>query len=66
MKKYKVLSSLIVFTIENKEYTLKKDDTVDLPEDNNVTQALLARKQIALEEEAASEASTDNSKKFKK
>ena len=51
MKKYKVLTPLVVFAIkeengQKKDYTLKKGDTVDLPENDIAVLALLARKQI--------------------
>ena len=51
MKKYEVLSPCIVFSIkdekgEKKEYSLKKGDTVDLPESDNSVRALVVRKQI--------------------
>ena len=51
MKKYKILTPLVVFGIreengQKKDYTLKKGDTVDLPENNIAVQALLSRKQI--------------------
>ncbi|MDR0542467.1 MAG: hypothetical protein LBH19_09710 [Dysgonamonadaceae bacterium] len=51
MKKYEVISAYIIFSGkgedgQKKEYTLKKGDTVDLPETDIAVQALLARKQI--------------------
>jgi hypothetical protein len=50
MKRYKVLSTMVVFCIETTEYIGKKGDTLELPEDHITTQALVYRKQI--EEEA--------------
>jgi hypothetical protein len=51
MKQYEVLSLYVVFAIkgddrQKKEYTLKKGDTVDLPENDISVRALLARRQI--------------------
>jgi hypothetical protein len=50
MKKYTTLAPYIIFTINNggqkKEYSLKKGDTVELPEDDIAVRALLVRKQI--------------------
>ena len=56
MKKYKVLTPLIVFGIreengEKKDYTLKEGATVDLPENDIAVRALVARNQIKETEE---------------
>jgi hypothetical protein len=51
MKKYEVVAPFVVFSAQGKdgkkkEYSLKKGDTVDLPEASLSVQALLVRKQI--------------------
>ena len=51
MKKYEVLTPLVVFGVrdetgEKKDYTLKKGETVDLPENDIAVRALVARNQI--------------------
>jgi hypothetical protein len=50
MKKYTTLAPYVIFIVNNggqkKEYSLKKGDTVELPEDDIAVRALLARRQI--------------------
>ncbi len=50
-KKYKVLAPYVVFRIGQgtvcKEYSLKKGDICELPEDNISVRVMVARKQLA-------------------
>jgi hypothetical protein len=68
MKTYKTLSPYVVFTInsggQKKEYALKKGDMVELPEDNIVVVALLARRQIV--EQGSQETATKKTNKKQK
>lgn len=65
MKNYEVINPCVVFSVKDgadrKDYTLKKGDTVELPESNITVRALLARKQI--KEVAAQTADMAGSKK---
>lgn len=51
MKTYEVVNPFLVFSIQDgensrKEYTQKKGDRIELPENNITVRALLARRQI--------------------
>ena len=48
MKKYEVVSPYVVFSVKagagRKEYALKKDDAVELPENDIAVRAMVARR----------------------
>lgn len=51
MKKYEVLAPFVAFSVKDekgkpKEYSLKKGDTVELPDTDTSVRALVARKQL--------------------
>ena len=51
MKKYEVVSPYVVFSVKagagRKEYALKKDDAVELPENDIAVRAMVARRQLS-------------------
>lgn len=65
MKSYEVINPYIVFSVkdgkERKEYALKQDDTVELPETDIAVRAMLARGQI--KEVATASVTADGSEK---
>jgi hypothetical protein len=69
MKKYTILAPYVIFTTnsggQKKEYSLKKGDTAELPENDMAVRAMLARRQIEITPEKPEQTVNKNIKNKK-